>query len=693
MQTLGPLFSTAVTRSERARRRRLLHIILLGITAAGVITLLALMVLAPAAVGSEHERRLLRFTAVGVIAGGSVIYGLSLYVSTELASATFVLALLAAATLSDVPDQVANGRGLLVFALPIVGASVLVRPWASFAAAGMSSIIVIVLGTAVLGDPVPNLPAVAAFFLLALLSWLSSRSLERTLDKLRETNRLLRRSEERYRLRFENVSDVLYTIDRQLRVTDISPSVKRILGYDPEELVGRSIQELDVIAPESMEQAMEDTLHIFEGDRISSTVYKFIAQDGTPRWGEASGAPLIRDGEVKAVISVARDVTERRRMERELKQQERLAAVGQLAGGIAHDFNNILASITLYAQMPLGRTALPPLAEKALKTILEESHRAADLVQQILDFSRSAMMETEYVSLVALVDRALELLRRTIPESIRLKAEATSDPCMIRADTTRIHQALTNLALNAKDAMPKGGELRISVEPITVEPDAQPPLPEMLPGRWARMEVSDTGTGMTSEVTEHLFEPFYTTKEPGKGTGLGLAQVYGIVKQHEGFIDVETAEGQGSTFTIFLPLVDEGVDREEQEREAPPVQGQGETILVVEDADQLREGIQAGLQSLGYRVVAAGNGVQALDAVVRQDVDLVITDVVMPEMGGEDLLRHLRDGNPELKIIAMTGHVMDTDVRSLRSIGFSAALRKPFSIQTLTQTVRTVLGE
>jgi len=691
MRTLSTLLNTAVTDSDKARRRRLLHIILLGITASGIIALVAVMVFSPTALGSAQELRLLRLAAIAGIAGGTVIYGLSLYVSAELASAIFILALIATATLSDVPDEVANGRGLLVFALPIVGASVLFQPWASFGAAGLSSLVIVAMGMAVLGDPVPNLPAIAAFSLLALLSWLSSRSLERTLEKLRKANQALRQSEERYRLRFENVSDVLYALDRELCVIDVSPSAKRLLGYEAEELIGRPIQELGILAPESLEQAFVDAFQVLDGQRVPSTVYKFIAKDGTTHWGEVSGGPLIRDGEVKAIVSVARDVTERRRMEKELKQQERLAAVGQLAGGIAHDFNNILASIILYAQMTLRQTPLPSTTKAALETILEQSNRAADLVQQILDFSRSAMMETECVSLVSLVEEALTLLRRTIPESITLKAELPAAPCMIRADATRIHQTLMNLALNAKDAMPDGGELRIAVEPVTISPDVSPPLPEMLPGPWARMTVSDNGTGMNAEVKEHLFEPFFTTKEPGKGTGLGLAQVYGIVKQHEGFIHVDAAEGEGSTFTIYLPLVEGDMASSPQVNENSPLEGRGETILVVEDADQLREGIGASLRSSGYRVLSASNGVEALGAVSRQDVDLVITDVVMPEMGGEALLRRLRDGNPELKTIAMTGHVVDTNVSNLHAVGFTAALRKPFSIETLTRTVREVL--
>jgi CheY-like chemotaxis protein len=367
--------------------------------------------------------------------------------------------------------------------------------------------------------------------------------------------------------------------------------------------------------------------------------------------------------------------------------------VGQLAGGIAHDFNNLLATIILYADMVLETQDLSPRTERALETILRESHRAADLVQQVLDFSRRAMMETEACSLVAVVRETLSLLQRTIPEHVRLATEMTPLPCIVQADRTRIQQVLMNLALNARDAMPEGGELRIAVQRVTVAPGDEPLLPDMAPGAWACLTVSDTGLGMTEKVQEHLFEPFFTTKEEGKGTGLGLAQVYGIVKQHQGFIDADSALGEGTTFTIFLPLLEDRDEEDAAVTEAPPLRGHGETILVVEDAERLRRAVKAGLESFGYRVITAANGLAALEARSRHEVDLVLTDVVMPEMGGEALLRSLRTDDPHLKVIAMTGHVVETDVKGLRAAGFADAISKPFSIKDLARVVRNVLDE
>ena len=406
---------------------------------------------------------------------------------------------------------------------------------------------------------------------------------------------------------------------------------------------------------------------------------------------EVIARPMAHGGDRQSWVVVINDVTDEREVRLQLRQQERLAAVGQLAGGIAHDFNNILASIILYAQMPLGRSDVSSLTKDALETILTESRRAADLVQQVLDFSRSAMMDTEPISLVGLVKEAFSLLRRTILYNDPATTEMDVHPCTVEADATRIHQVLMNLALNAKDAMPQGGTLRIGVGRLVTTGDGQPPLPDMPPGTWASLTVADTGTGMTEEAQEHLFEPFFTTKEQGKGTGLGLAQVYGIVKQHRGFIDVETAIGEGTTVTIYLPLAEkEEVSEIGDQREAA-LQGLGETILVVEDAEQLRRAIQTALESLGYTVVTAANGRQALEALGEEEVDLVLTDVVMPHMGGEALLRALRTEDADVKSIAMTGHVMDTDLQRLRATGFAEALPKPFSIEELTQVVREVL--
>jgi nitrogen-specific signal transduction histidine kinase/ActR/RegA family two-component response regulator len=391
------------------------------------------------------------------------------------------------------------------------------------------------------------------------------------------------------------------------------------------------------------------------------------------------------------VTFTALDITARKQMEARLRRQERLAAVGQLASGIAHDFNNLLASIILYAQMPLGDPDLSPRTETALKTVLAESHRAADLIQQILDFARNAILETEWVDLSDLVQESLTFLRRALPENIRLVQDLGACACTIRADATRIQQALTNLVVNARDAMPDGGDLRIGVRSIDLRLEEPPPVRDMEPGCWVCLTVADTGTGMSPDVRAHLFEPFFTTKGPGKGTGLGLAQVFGIVKQHEGHIKVDTTVGEGTTFTLYLPAAQAGMSEAASSRQVTSPEGRGETLLVVEDAAPLLLGIKEGLESLGYHVLTAANGREALEIAARRPVDLILTDLVMPEMGGKALLDRLRDRSLQPAAIAMTGHITSMDADALKDAGFNAVLAKPFAIEALATLVRDTL--
>jgi PAS domain S-box-containing protein len=510
-------------------------------------------------------------------------------------------------------------------------------------------------------------------------------------EELRESEEALQDSKQRLELALHGGD--LGTWDWNIETDEVHFNDRwaTLVGGTPDEIEPHLSTWDNLVHPDDLPHAYKRLNAHLEGKTPSyEAEYRMRHKSGQWLWILDRGKVIERDAEGRPLRACGThmDITERKEMEEQLRQHERLAALGQLAGGVAHDFNNRLASIVLYAQMGLRRPNLPPTLQNGLETILEESQRAADLVQQILDFARSAMLNTQPLSLVALVQERMALLRRTLPESIRLVTEMTSHPCTVQADPDRIHQALMNLALNARDAMPEGGELRIGVERAAVAPDEAAPLPDMVPGAYARLTVADTGTGMSEEAQEHLFEPFFTTKEVDKGTGLGLAQVHGIVKQHEGFIDVDTAVGEGTTFTIFLPLVEDEDEREAAEsQDASP--RSGVTILVIEDAEQLRRAIQAGLESLGYQVITVAHGREALETAPLEDVDLVLTDVVMPEMGGAALLRELQARAPHLSVIAMTGHIMDT--RELLAAGFADVLLKPFAIEDLRHVVRGLL--
>ncbi|MGA1199453.1 MAG: hybrid sensor histidine kinase/response regulator, partial [Candidatus Latescibacterota bacterium] len=327
-------------------------------------------------------------------------------------------------------------------------------------------------------------------------------------------------------------------------------------------------------------------------------------------------------------VVIIRNVTAERDMQERAQQQDRLAAVGQLAAGIAHDFNNLLTGINGFAQLLELRSDMPEPAKEILQRIYSQGDRAAQLVRQILDFSRKSVAERHPMALIPFFKEMVRLLQRILPESIEIDSDIEGDDHVVVANPTQLQQVLTNLAVNARDAMPDGGKLHISLKYVVFDHETKPPLADMPLGRWSLVSLSDTGTGISDDVLNHIFEPFFTTKDVGKGTGLGMAQVYGIVKQHNGFIDIETGIGQGTTFYIYLPdSEDKNVKNTEQVGEAP--KGQGETVLLVEDDFSVRQATEGMLRQLNYRIIPAFNGQDALGQYEKYhaDIDAILTDV------------------------------------------------------------------
>jgi len=393
---------------------------------------------------------------------------------------------------------------------------------------------------------------------------------------------------------------------------------------------------------------------------------------------------------------VIQDVTGERRIQAQLQHQERLAAVGQLAAGIAHDFNNIMAAIVLYAGILKQAAGLTDRDRQRVDTINQQAWHATRLIEQILDFSRRAVLERRPLDLLPLLKEQVKLLERTLPEHIRWKLSYGQDEFTIHADPTRMQQMLTNLAVNARDAMPDGGTLRIRLERITVEPDQTPPLPEMGTGNWVVLSVTDTGMGIAPEVLPRIFEPFYTTKAPGKGSGLGLAQVHGIVGQHGGRIDVKTQIGKGTTFTIYLPALEARPIEQPAPDAAVITRGQGETVLIVEDDSTVRPALTTSLAAWNYQALEATNGQEALAVVEKHSgqIALVLSDVVMPVMGGVALLHALRQKGHTMPVVLLTGHPMEqTELDGLRAQGLSAWLSKPPRLEQLAQTIASALHE
>ncbi len=399
-------------------------------------------------------------------------------------------------------------------------------------------------------------------------------------------------------------------------------------------------------------------------------------------------------------VMVIRDVTQQREFERRIQQQERLASVGQLAAGIAHDFNNIMATIVLYAQMTARAKELPKRVRDRMVTINQQANHATNLIRQILDFSRRSVLERHPFDLLPFLKEQVQLLERTLPENIVIKLNYGPDEYTVNADPTRMQQMVTNLAVNARDAMPEGGEFHIGLERIEIKSRRRAPLPEMQAGEWVQMTVSDTGTGIPPDALPHIFDPFFTTKAPGKGSGLGLAQVHGIVGQHEGHITVDThlgkgpnRSGSGTTFTIYLPTLPAHPLEPSALEVESLVQGQGETILLIEDNVTAREAMVESLTLLNYRVVEATNGHRALEILEKHgdEIALVISDVVMPQMGGIALFHALRERGLQIPMLMLTGHPMERELENLRKRGLSGWLLKPPNLEELASAVSQAL--
>ena len=492
-------------------------------------------------------------------------------------------------------------------------------------------------------------------------------------------------------------------IGEDYRIHQVNARTCDITGYSEDELVGEFCH---IVCPESS-ASMECPVWEEGGDGFSGMDTAVKCKDGRQNPVLKNAHKVTIRGETY-ILENFQDIARRKEMEEELRQQERLAAVGQLASGIAHDFRNLLATIILYAQMDLAASDLPPQLKDHLRIIVEESNKATDLVQQILDFSSRAMIEREPLSLSSFVRQTVEVLRHTIPENVHISLHVEPGEegrgLTVLADAGRLQQALTNLALNARDAMPDGGHLRLTLSRVKVAADEAPPVAEMGPGAWVCLTISDTGQGMTEEVQDHLFEPFFTTKDVDEGTGLGLAQVYGIVRQHEGAIEVETGPGEGATFRIYLPAhhdeFEEASDAEVLTATNP--HGQGETILLVEDNQALREAAQDMLQSLGYQVLPAADGREALAlcasprwSAACSSIDAVVTDLVMPHVGGKALMCELtgRGDQPDLKAVGITGYAVEDIADDLRGVGFVDLVHKPFDAERLAHAVRRALEE
>ncbi len=409
-------------------------------------------------------------------------------------------------------------------------------------------------------------------------------------------------------------------------------------------------------------------------------------------------ASPVRDktGKYYGRIWVFRDITETRRLEEELRQSQKMEAVGQLAGGVAHDFNNILAAMMMQAELAAVVENTPPEVLESLREIRANAERAANLTRQLLLFSRRQVMQPRDLDLNEAVTSLAKMLQRIIGEDVYLQLHLHPAPLMIRADAGMLDQVLVNLAVNARDAMPEGGRLRIETLEETVDENAARLNPDAIPGRYASLSVIDSGSGIPAEVLPRIFEPFFTTKGPGKGTGLGLATVFGIVKQHQGWIKVRSEPGEGTHFQIFLPASAATAAELAQAAARPQPRGGTETILLAEDDLSVRRLIRMTLERYGYHVLEAVNGVEAIALwqKYRGVVALLLTDLVMPAgMSGQQLARQIQVEKPDLKVVYISGYSAEIAGRTLQLRSGENFVQKPFAPDQLLETIRRSLDE
>jgi len=505
----------------------------------------------------------------------------------------------------------------------------------------------------------------------------------------------LKRSEECFRTLNENSPDIIYTIDNRGTIDYMNPSLEDHLGYLPENIIGKNFFNL----------VRNDDVPVFTTffNRIINkmeTVRHFqgylLSRSGDERLFDMSGAPNINYmGEMVGVVGVLKDITEQARLEEQLRHTSKMNALGQLTGGIAHDFNNILQAISSYAELMKRKNEEENLEDRYLLGIQELTDRGTDLVRQLMMFSRKAESSFVPLDLNREINTLTELLQETFPKNIEIRCVLEDHLKPVLGDAVQMHQVILNLAVNARDAMPDGGILKIETHNVFYDQEQTCCLTTIGPGHYAVMRVSDTGSGIDKKTLEHIFEPFFTTKGVGRGTGIGLAVVYGVTKNHGGYISCRSEVEKGTEFTLYFPTVDErSVVREKGERAGKENRGRGETVLLVDDEKTLLETGMELLSMSGFSVLTASSGEEALEMLKKEggSVDVAIMDIMMPGMGGVQCLHEALKMFPKMKVIMASGFVESDKKERILQSGAAAFIQKPYKIDDLNQKIRAVMA-
>jgi PAS domain S-box-containing protein len=514
-----------------------------------------------------------------------------------------------------------------------------------------------------------------------------SSALEESYRRISQQRRDLEESEEQYRALFENAGDALIIHGLDGDILDANQKSIDQYGYSIDEL--RRLNVRDLAAPEQKRGVIGRLDAVKEGGQLLfESVHR--TKSGIDLPVEVTAVLCDYRGS-ESVLAILRDLRRRKELEEQLRQSQKMEAIGLLAGGIAHDFNNLLTTILGYSELIEAEEGLSVMAEEGVREIKHASRSAAALIQQLLAFSRKQTLNPEVLHLHDRIEQTKNMLSRLIGENIILETEIRGDTFPIYADPGQVEQVLINLTVNAKDAMPEGGRLSIRAENVHIPDSKGSNKPNLAPGDYVVISVSDTGHGIPEEIADHIFDPFFSTKSLGRGTGLGLSTVYGIVTQSQGTVKVRSEPGAGATFEVYFPAVKDPEPQVSSQSSATELPGGSETILLVEDEDTLRRMAGQALTRLGYSVIQAANGREALEiirSVDGTDIDVVLTDVIMPEMGGRELAGAIRRDYPNIKILLMSGYADLQTFGSGREEGF---LKKPFSAAELSTSVREIL--
>jgi PAS domain S-box-containing protein len=501
---------------------------------------------------------------------------------------------------------------------------------------------------------------------------------------------LLEESEERYRRIFETASDGIVLLEKlEGTITQANPAAEKMLGYPVNECIGKKLQDIGVAIDTSDFPAIMRVL-----DR--SGIINYAGVPVETKSGQHIYTEIYMVDRARTAQCNIRDITERKKLEEQLRQSQKMEAIGQLASGVAHDFNNILTTIMGYGSLALSGMAKDDPQRVNIEHMLEGSEKAAYLTNDLLLFSRKQTGERNCVDLNEIMKKMATFLRRIIGEDILCKTVLPPEPIPVLADAHHLEQVMMNLATNAKDAMPGGGIFSVTTEPIMFDKEFITTHGYGQPGKYALITVSDTGKGMDETTRQRIFEPFFTTKEMGQGTGLGMAVVYGIVKGHDGYINVYSEPGLGTTFRIYLPiyLPITTVEGEEMSETIHPISlGKGETILIAEDDPQVREVVRLCLEDYGYIIIDAENGEEAVKQYRdnMEMISLVLLDVIMPIKNGRETCNEIKSLNPDAKVMFMSGYTDDIITTKGMLDAGTEFVSKPVTPYRLLRKVREVL--